>query len=699
MKKLLLFGALFFASIYYSQQQRFCGTEIETQKWLSKNSTLQSNFDHLQQQASDIGKQQLKNSYQNTQSVIIYTIPVVFHILHTGGSENISDAQINDAISILNRDYRKLNADTNVVVTEFKNLIADIGIQYSLAAIDPNGNCTNGIIRHWDLNTDWTSGAFINYIYTWPPSMYLNVYVVKTISSGAAGYTYVPGSGIPTNADAIVILSNYVGSIGSSSPYVSRALTHEVGHWLNLRHTWGATNQPGVACGDDGVSDTPITKGFTSCNLSSAAICNAGIVENVQNYMDYSYCSKMFTIGQATRMRTAITNSINNRNNLITASNYSLTGLTSTVNNCIPLLEISAPTNTTCVNNSLAFSSYTSNALPTTYSWSATNGAIIANPSSNNTSISFPNIGSSIVTCVASNSNGASSKTLTVNAVNGTANINTINSEDFEASLTVLPNNWQTLNPNSMSPLWQLTNIASASGFNSIYVAGENLPPSGIEILETPSYNFQANPGASYSFKCAYARYSNTFTDLFKVQASDDCGGSWKDIFVPSVSSLASGSGGVSSTAFIPNNAQWKTYTVTSMPAFNSMKTKAWVKFRFYFQSDLTNGYGNRIYLDDINFNSSSVGINELSEKIALKIYPTPASDKITLSFNLLSQSNIEYSLTNILGSRVLDNKLENLKSGENETSINIAPLAGGIYFINLKINGFITSQKIVIEH
>jgi hypothetical protein len=97
------------------------------------------------------------SGYSNRSSVACYTIPVVFHILHLGGPENISDAQVNDALRILNEDFRKLNPDTSLIVPVFKNIAADACIQFSLASLDPNGKCTTGILRYYDSLTFWTS--------------------------------------------------------------------------------------------------------------------------------------------------------------------------------------------------------------------------------------------------------------------------------------------------------------------------------------------------------------------------------------------------------------------------------------------------------------------------------------------------------------------------------------------------------------
>ena len=212
----------------------------------------------------------------------------MFHIIHQYGTEDISDAQILDEVKILNRDYNRENADTVDVVDEFKHNIGKINITFRLATIDPWGNYTNGIDRIASLQTYvGNDGSKLN---PWLRSKYLNVWVVKQMTNGVAGYAFYPSAVDGVNGvkkDGVIILSEYIGSIGSSTVNTSRALTHEIGHYLNLPHTWGNTNDPGVSCGDDGIQDTPITKGHTTCSLTDGD-CFPNIIENVQNYMEYA---------------------------------------------------------------------------------------------------------------------------------------------------------------------------------------------------------------------------------------------------------------------------------------------------------------------------------------------------------------------------------------------------------------------------
>lgn len=696
--RIIIFIFLYNITITLSaQDRRLCNTTEASNLWFSKHPELKKAFDQRQEMLLKADKASFANNYSRTQAAATLTIPVVFHILHTGGSENISDAQIEDAVKILSRDFQKLNADTSAVVPAFKNIIGNTGIEFVLAKIDPNGNCTNGIIRHWDVNTNWT-GAFNEYAYSWPNNQYLNFYVVKTIDSGAAGYTYLPGSGIPNDMDNIVILSSYVGSIGTANVTVSRALTHEVGHWLNLPHVWGGTNQPGVSCGDDGVSDTPITQGYTSCALNNSQICTSGVQENVQNYMDYAYCSTMFTLGQSNQMQNCMAAAISGRNNLSTPANLALTGITTTTSNCIPFVQVaSLSAAQVCKGSTLTINSYTSNYAPTSYFWSATNGATIANPNAANAAITFPNAGSTTVTCLASTINGGTSASIIINVTNaGTAQAMPY-AESFEAGI---PANWSITNVNSGSGTWSLTSNAAKTGLNSFFLNGATSSPGDVDILKMPTLDVLNNPNDTLTFKLAYARKSTTHFDNFKVEASKNCGGTWGLLYNPAASNMANGSGGVDSNFFVPTLSQWKHINLSNYPNWSNYSNSANVMIRFSFTQDVTKGFGNNLYIDDINFSGASlVGINEISKNIQLSLYPNPTKNEATLHFILSDAAFIKVNVTDVLGRNVLTPFENQFNYGEQSISLNSNnQLKKGIYFVTLSLNGTKLSKKLIIE-
>ncbi|CAN5410824.1 hypothetical protein BH10BAC1_BH10BAC1_10100 [soil metagenome] len=227
-------------------------------------------------------------------STQIYIIPIVFHVIHINGTENISDAQIIDEVNILNRDWRKQNADSSTIIPAFQGIAADMKIEFRLAQLDPSGNCTNGIDRIYSHKTDNANDR--SKLNAWPRDKYLNVWVIRTMESvGTAGYAYYP-SATDTYMqpyDGIIIIHSYIGSIGTGSAYTSRALTHEVGHWLNLPHTWGSTNSPEVACGDEGVMDTPITKGHDNCSNRYDYECDSKLLTGTYTFGSVTTSSGM----------------------------------------------------------------------------------------------------------------------------------------------------------------------------------------------------------------------------------------------------------------------------------------------------------------------------------------------------------------------------------------------------------------------
>jgi PKD repeat protein len=271
----LLCFILFTLSIQSMAQNFDCGTTQAQEKLYHEHPELR------QQQAlyDEYVLDYLNNNSQESNRNLI-VIPIVFHIIHDYGVENIPDENIFDQVAILNRDYNRLNPDTSSVVRAFKSNISNVGIEFRLAQKDPQGNCTNGIDRIASpLTYLGNDAAKLN---PWDRRKYLNVWVVKKMENGVAGYAYKPVSvsGMNFKSDGIIILADYIGSLSPSSPNTSRALTHEIGHWLNLSHPWGDTNSPEVACGDDGIYDTPITKGHKDCVPVADYTCD---IKNITN--------------------------------------------------------------------------------------------------------------------------------------------------------------------------------------------------------------------------------------------------------------------------------------------------------------------------------------------------------------------------------------------------------------------------------
>ena len=339
----------------------------------------------------------------------VYTFPVVFHVLHNGGNENVTREELVNAVDILNTNYRRLNASANTVEASFQGLPADIEIEFVLATKAPNGACFSGITRTQSptsfLGDDGGNqlDAIRNgndvYQGEWPGNEYLNFYIVGD-AGGAGGYTTKPAFWSQYSmGNGIWVLYTQIGN----------TVTHEVGHWLNLSHTWGNSNSPALAsnCGiDDGISDTPNTLGVTSCILTENS---CGPTANVENYMDYALCYKMFTPGQAVEMRAAATSSI--RSNHWSTSNLNAVG--GLVNP--PFCNADFYTNRViiCQGETIDFTDNSHNGTVNSWNWTFTGGspssATIQNPS-----ITYNTPGTYAVTLQASD--GSTTLTETKNA-------------------------------------------------------------------------------------------------------------------------------------------------------------------------------------------------------------------------------------------------------------------------------------------
>jgi hypothetical protein len=234
----------------------------------------------------------------------VIRIPVVVHVLYKDASQNISDAQIQSQIDALNRDFRKLNADTVNIPARFRSLAADIQIEFALASADPNGRATNGIVRKQTQVSEWTVDDKIKFSAqggdnAWDSRFYMNIWVGNI--RRVLGYASAPGGA--ADKDGLVIAHTAFGTINTSAPYnMGRTAVHETGHWLGLKHIWGDTY-----CGDDMVEDTPKQGNFTAgCPTGFRSSCSNGTTGDMyMNYMDFTSdaCINLFTEGQKSRMR------------------------------------------------------------------------------------------------------------------------------------------------------------------------------------------------------------------------------------------------------------------------------------------------------------------------------------------------------------------------------------------------------------
>ena len=234
-------------------------------------------------------------------SVIV--IPVVVHVLYNKEEQNISAAQIKAQIDILNKDYRRQNADAQLTPEAFKDLAADVHIEFRLASEDPNGLPTSGIVRKKTAIEffgidDRIKSSGMGGDNAWDPDKYLNIWT-GNLAGGVLGYASLLGG--PAEKDGVAIRYNVFGNTGGAFGK-GRTATHEIGHWLGLRHIWGDRD-----CGDDGIADTPPQAAPSrGCPSGVQPSCdNAPAGSMYMNFMDFTNdeCTNMFTLGQAQKMR------------------------------------------------------------------------------------------------------------------------------------------------------------------------------------------------------------------------------------------------------------------------------------------------------------------------------------------------------------------------------------------------------------
>lgn len=285
----------------------------------------------------------------------VITIPVVVHVLYNNNVQNVSDAMILSQLDVLNKDYSATNPDRDNVPSAFASSVANTYIQFCLAKRDPSGSATTGIIRKATSTVAFADDDKVKNSATggdnaWDASKYLNIWICN-MANGILGYAQFPGG--PSTTDGVVLLYSSLPG-GTSIPYnKGRTATHEVGHWLNLRHLWGD-----AFCGNDQVADTPPqqTANFGCPSFPHLTCSNNG--DMFMNYMDYTddACMYMFTPGQSARL-----------NALFATGGARVSMLTS--NGCEP------PSPTACAMPS-AINTTAITSTGATLSWGAVSGAV-----------------------------------------------------------------------------------------------------------------------------------------------------------------------------------------------------------------------------------------------------------------------------------------------------------------------------------
>jgi hypothetical protein len=241
----------------------------------------------------------------------VLTINVVVHVIFGADDQNISDGQVKSQIDVLNQDFTATNADVSKVPDDWKSLVSNANIKFALATKDPGGKKSPGITRTATTVDSFGPDNTVKSTATggvdaWPTDRYLNMWVCN-LGQGLLGYAQFPGG--PAATDGVVILYSAFGAQGTvTAPFdKGRSATHEVGHYLNLRHIWGDRND---CSGNDFVADTPPAQqaNFGKPKFPHITCNNGPDGDMFVNYMDYvdDDAMFMFTVGQVARMNAAL---------------------------------------------------------------------------------------------------------------------------------------------------------------------------------------------------------------------------------------------------------------------------------------------------------------------------------------------------------------------------------------------------------
>ena len=697
MKKILIIlGAIVLTANTFAQiNENWCGTAQRMNNML--NNPVQAAV--LAQ--DEIIRQNELNKPQAVQKGIIYKIPVVFHVLHNGGAENTSEAQIFNALDVINRDFRKQNADTAEVVPAFQSIIGDVEIEFVLATKAPNGACFRGYTRtqspltfegdDGDAQVDAVRNGNDVFQGNWPSNRYLNVYVIAN-AGGAGGYTNYPSNWGGTDmSNGIWILHTQFGEIGTSGTSAGRSLTHEIGHWLDLPHTWGSSNTPGDPenCSmDDGIADTPLCMGVSngSCPINQES---CGSLDNVQNYMDYALsCQSMFTLGQVTRMRTALQSSVGGRNNLWTAGNLTLTGGDEVV---LCKADFSANKTSICPGENVQFTNTTYN-VSNGWTWSFPGGTP-ATSTDENPIVNYSTPGVYQVELISTD--GVDSDTETkvgfIAVLENSSNLPFF--EGFENYATLDGNtSWSVNNSGNNAP-WQISTLASHSGVKSVRLGNFGQPDGNKDELVSAGQDLLGSDpsNTTLSFRYAYRKRATDNLEYLKVFISNNCGSTWLQKKTIGGNAL---SNQVVVSSWTPTSADWVTVHVTNFPASYMVEN---FRYKFVFESD----GGNNIYLDDINLYNGApseenvLALNEFENVNQLNLYPNPATSEINLSFDLGSSEAIELIITDVTGKVIQSNSID-AKSGKNLVMMDLENQSNGLYFVTMKSQTYQQTMQFV---
>jgi hypothetical protein len=601
-----------------------------------------------------------------------YQVPVVVHVIHNGeavgAGSNISESQILSQIEVLNDDYKRLNADAVNTPSEFLPVAGSIDIEFVMAKRSPEGLATNGIVRVQGTQTAWSinDNYELKSLSYWPAEEYMNIWVT-TLTSSYVGFAQFPVSGLPglensSNnrlTDGVVIDYTAFGTI-DAGPFnldpqfnKGRTTTHEVGHFLGLRHIWGDDEDESDRCsGTDYVSDTPNQQISTSgCPTSPRSSCSSN--EMYMNFLDYTNdeCMNIFTQGQIERMVTVLENSPR-RASLLTSP-----GLLdpAPVANDLGIRSVISPNEKMCspsVVPAIDIKNYGSNNITSAEIAFLVNGVVVETKAFalNLIPLASTEVTFAPTTVVAQNNVVAFEILQTNNVTDGnsadnnrsipTALLSSIN-VPFAETFDAMPDEWTIQNPDQLFT-WELktapaNNPSNKALYMNFYDYEDRLGE--IDILATPVFDLSAVPSAYLAFDVSYAVFQSS-ADGLRVVVMTDCESTLEGTTVyekigPQLATAPS-----TSVPFTPSdNSQWRREVIDLSPFLGNSS----VQLAFLGIND----WGNNLYLDNVAVITTSQEDLTLHEIVS----PTP----VQCDGNVIPQLRIQNSGTITINSFIAE--------------------------------------------
>lgn len=670
-----------------------------------------------------------KNRNKTTQKFII---PVVFHVFHNNGSENLSDAQINSIIANLNKYY---SADPSVVGGVrpiFTDIIANTNFEFRLAKKDPNGNCTNGIVR---VQTPETNKATqeIKKLSTWDTKRYMNIWSAATIYSGGrvvGGFAQFPFGDNSATTDGLLI--------DAQQSLAGNTVSHEIGHCMGLFHPFNGSESDSCSDGD-GVFDTPpsyfisvsggrvISRGdhcadatFNTCSSDNPDLPDQQ--ENIMDYFDGACSGVMFSLGQLERMQFCL---INYRSELWQEENLVRTGVNDGFT-CTPTpianFYMTSPGKKVCVGSSLSVRDDSYNAAVTTYDWNLGEGASPATANTKTVTYNYTTPGWKTVTLTSTGPNGTSTVTKTDFIYVESPSEKTVLSSgvsyvDWDYVNDYAAKGWYF--ENEQPTTWVRTPNAYTNSSHSMMLKSATLDLVFSYAIVSPTFDLSAatNPFFSYSYSFAAnylggANGTNDTRDGMTLSVSYDCGKTWvgkstvagNDNTPETKNPLTTAGAPTQYTVpYTPVNAsQWQPKTIAGFgTAAGNVGTQAQassVKFKIAF----TYRGGNNFYLDGLVVGASgNTGSNELTAKdINFAVMPNPFSSSTTINYTLVQSENVKVAIYDIVGREVAIIQDGNQSVGRQSLTISKDELGltSGMYFVKTTVGSRAFSTKVLVD-